>query len=543
MSAVLSALALQGCSTEPAPKKSEFAPGYDATCECPHTDAQARDIRITEVAIYQVVKIPLVKDGKPVIERNAPVVLGKDAFLRVFVQPLPGFTPHELEAELTLWSEEKVTPPVLVRKLISGQSKESKLDSTINFDLPSTSITGDLRWSVILRELDPVSAIGTIDDSARYPKGEGELEALHPRYVGPLHLMLVPYRYNADGSGRLPDLSDDQLQRYRSFLTAYYPVGEVVLKVHEPVDYNQVVDPSSGWDAFLDFHCALRANEHSDPRFFYYGLIAPARHALEYADGSVGLSNIPGPEQSDYRCSVGLGFLGGQSALIMLHELGHALGLGHTPCGADDAGPYPYADGKIGSWGYIVSGRRLMAPDEQYDLMSRCDPVFISDYTYQKVFERLRYLNLAAVGGTAVMGEPAVTTGTRCGVGLPVTCTLGTEKCCIRSLATDRCIAMDAPCTCDVPGCTTLEARCDGPEDCNQGQVCCGTLQDSSSPEFSDQANRYMEFTCQSNCDYNGAQRIACHQMDPQCPTGTICTNSQLLTNLQICIDPATIEQ
>jgi hypothetical protein len=338
-------------------------------------------------------------------------------------------------------------------------------------------------------------------------------------------------------------MSDDQLQRYRSFLTAYYPVSEVVLKVHEPVDYNQVVDPSSGWDAFLDFHCALRARENPDARFFYYGLIEPTLHALLYADGSVGLSNIPGPAQSDYRCSVGLGFLGGQSAIILSHELGHAFGLWHAPCGADDAGPFPYEDGKIGSWGYIVPSRMLMAPDEQYDLMSRCDPVFISDYTYQKVFERIRYVNLATVGGTAAIDEPTVTTGTRCGVGLPVTCALGIEKCCIRSLETDHCIAMDAPCTCEARGCTTLEAHCDGPEDCSQGQVCCGTLQDSTSPEFSDQANRYMEFTCQANCDHKRTQRIACHQADPQCPVGTICANSQLLTNLQICIDPSTIGQ
>jgi hypothetical protein len=514
----------------------------------PPPDARARDIRIADIAIYQVVKIPLVKEGEAVIERNAPVVEGRDAFLRVFVQPLPEFAPRELEVELTLQSAESAAPSVLVRQLISGESKEGELDSTINFDVPSTSITGDLSWSVILRELDPVAATGTIDDGVRYPKGDGELEALHPRHIGPLRVMLVPYRYNADGSGRLPDMSDDQLRRYRAFLARYYPFSEVVFEVHEPVDYGDGVDPESGWDALLDFHCALRASERPDPELFYYGLIDPTRHALEYADGSVGQSFIPGPADDD-RCSVGLGFSGGGSALIMSHELGHAFGLLHAPCGADDAGPYPYEDGKIGSWGFDFPSRTLMNPEERYDLMSLCSPTFISDYTYQKVFERVRYLNLQFAqepesgSSQELMSEQAVMTGTHCGVGLPVTCALGTEKCCVRSLATDSCIDVDAPCTCDVSGCTTLETHCDGPEDCDDGQVCCGTLQDSSSPEFSFQANHYIGFSCRADCDYYGTQRAACHQADPQCPAGTICANSQLLTNLQVCIDPATIEQ
>ena len=135
------------------------------------------------------------------------------------------------------------------------------------------------------------------------------------------------------------------------------------------------------------------------------------------------------------------------------------------------------------------------------------------------------------------MDEPSPTAaaepGVSCGVGLPVLCELEAEKCCVRSLETDTCIEASAMCACGKQGCTVMEARCDGPEDCPTGQVCCGTLA----------GNSYHQFVCAASCMASGQQRVACHETDPKCPGNFICANSQLLTNVQVCIDPASIEQ
>ena len=56
----------------------------------------------------------------------------------------------------------------------------------------------------------------------RFPRA-GEL-ALRPRPVGPLRVLLVPLRYDADGSGRLPDTSPAQLQAFHDALLAMFPV-------------------------------------------------------------------------------------------------------------------------------------------------------------------------------------------------------------------------------------------------------------------------------------------------------------------------------
>jgi hypothetical protein len=102
-------------------------------------------------------------------------------------------------------------------------------------------------------------------------------------------------------------------------------------------------------------------------------------------------------------------------------------------------------------------------------------------------------------------------------------------------LETDTCIGADEQCSCGLGNCETMEAFCDGPEDCGDGEVCCGTLSQSGSG--------YDTFVCAASCQSSGNQRVACHEQDPKCTGGDICANSQLLTNVQVCIDPATIQQ
>ena len=66
----------------------------------------------------------------------------------------------------------------------------------------------------------------------------------------------------------------------------------------------------------------------------------------------------------------------------MAHELGHNMSLQHAPCGGpeDLDLSFPYAGGPIGAWGYdFREGGRLVAPSRS-DLMSYCNPAWISDY-------------------------------------------------------------------------------------------------------------------------------------------------------------------
>jgi hypothetical protein len=368
------------------------APGTtDPPVVGPQAADLARDVRIREIAIYQAVKIALMQDGAPVVARNAPVIVGKEGILRVFVETLPGFSPRELRAELSLVSINDAVQPITITQRVNQSSTDAELASTLNFDIPGESVTEDLRYAVALREVGPATATGSVDPGARWPAAEGELIELGPRSAGPLRVMLIPYRYMADGSQRLPAMDDAEIAEYGDFLRVYYPASQIEIEIHEPVDYTRAVGPQTGWNEWLDFHCALRAEEDPDPKVLYYGTIAPTEGWQSYGGGIVGISPVPGPAGNYGRCSVGIGFPGG--AGTMAHELGHSLGLPHAPCGTE-GGPYPYAEAKIGSWGFGLVSRTLKDPNEFYDLMSYCDPSFISDYNYERLFERIRYLNL-----------------------------------------------------------------------------------------------------------------------------------------------------
>lgn len=365
--------------------------GTEAGTMAPATNLAA-GVRISDISIYQAVKVQLSDVGEPVIARNAPVIIGKEGLLRVSVEPLDGFTPRELLVELTLASSEGPAASQMATKMISSASTVSSLESTINFDIPAEHITGDLKYAVALREVSGASA-GTADPAARFPMTDGELIDLGARDAGPLRVMVVPYRYQGDGSARLPVMDDAQLALFERYLHSYYPASQIELSVHEPVDYDQPVGPNTGWEQWLDFHCSVRTNDDPDPKVLYYGVMSMRESQQAYGGGIYGISPVPNPAANYGRCSVGVGFQGDAAASTMAHELGHSLGLPHAPCGVD-GGPFPYENASIGVWGYSLGAQELRDPAEYSDMMSYCDPSFISDYNFEKLFERVRYLNL-----------------------------------------------------------------------------------------------------------------------------------------------------
>ena len=96
-----------------------------------------------------------------------------------------------------------------------------------------------------------------------------------------------------------------------------------------------------------------------------------------------------------------VGSLGSVSVLkgdVIAHELGHNMGLQHAPCANEglqwpkNVDPsFPYRDGSSGTWGFDLVENSLVSPEDNFDVMSYCDPVWISDYHFKKAMDyRLR---------------------------------------------------------------------------------------------------------------------------------------------------------
>lgn len=358
-------------------------------------------LTIDQIAIYQGVKIPLVLDGQEVPSFNADVVQRRPARVRAFVKLAgPG---GAAKARLTITSATG-SQTFDDERTISRDTVDPVPNTGFNFDLPANALTANARYSVDI--VEPAACAG----KARFP-ATGDA-ALRPRQTGTLKVTLVPIRYQADGSGRLPDTSDEQLAKYRELLWSLFPVEAVELTVRAPVNSNVRLASFSSWDNLLEAVRALRAQDGPPANVYYYGLVSPATTFNEYCQGDciAGISYQPDAGSAFLRAGVGIGFGDGiRAADAMAHELGHQHGRGHAPCGTDQGvdSDFPYEGGGVGAWGYDVTNGSFYSPDGRRDLMSYCAPRWISDWTYARLVSRSALINPPATA--LAVAEPTRT--------------------------------------------------------------------------------------------------------------------------------------
>lgn len=354
----------------------------------------AADIEISGIQAFQTIETKLVEDGAPVTS-DVPLVVGRDTLFRVAVTPTSTWSPREVTAELEL-VDENAGQTVLFSKTmtVNGTSTPDVRDSSFEFRVSGEKISTATAASFRLLGDGSMGVEATSPTPARWPQDGSMMPLEATDEPGELHVVIVPFRWDTDGSGRLPDTSAQQIALFEEALRALYPASELRLEVREAISWTSRVD----WG---DFNIELRSLKQSDRAddAYYYGLVKPADTFSQYCGGrcTTGQSfTVSSAESTSYRVGAGLGFSGERWAWTLVHELGHMHGRGHAPCGVSwwsEDRSYPYAESSIGVRGWDSRTDTMYAHDDVTDFMGYCEDLWASDYTYLGILERMRQAN------------------------------------------------------------------------------------------------------------------------------------------------------
>ena len=306
---------------------------------------------------------------------DVPLIAGRPALLRAFVtgdrpsffRPRPLATFYR-DGEAV--HQVRLDPPL---DRIPVEVDEGRGDRSFNGTVPGWVLQPGVRLVV---DLDPEGIVPAATGSElRFP-AFGQL-ALDVRTVPPMALTVVPVLHSADQTAVLTWVDGmTATSPTITFVRSILPIGELEFTLHEPYRTSADLETGSGWFQLLREMSVLRLLEGE--RGYYYGALAL-------------------PPETPFR---GLGWIGRPPAIgdinldTFAHELGHSMGLRHAPCGgaSNPDVNYPYEDGSIGAFGFETraGNTRIVDPSEYWDLMTYCDPSWISDYHFVRALNYRR---------------------------------------------------------------------------------------------------------------------------------------------------------
>ncbi len=324
---------------------------------------------------------------------SIPMVAGRDVLLRAFV---------------TANAANAARPTLRVRLFQGSTPMDSILVPAPGNAVPTSVDTATIAasWNVVIPgnrvvagamiqlEVDPEDLVPETDKGNNRWPGGSTVSAIPVRAVAPYALRFVPVRISANATtGAVSNTNKDVLAHTTHDM---FPLGEMAVTVRGTYTTSAAVlqsdDANNAWGQILSEVNALRASDNNTAN--YVGIVP-----VTYGGGIAGLGYIGAPAAIAWdKASSAPG--------VIAHEVGHNFGRRHAPCGspASPDASYPYPSAAIVTWGLDMTALQLKAPGAVKDLMSYCNPTWVSDYTFLGIADYRDAHPASVAAGPAVEG-------------------------------------------------------------------------------------------------------------------------------------------
>lgn len=277
---------------------------------------------------------------------------------------------------------------------VSANPNRAALNDAFLFELPSSYAEGAV---TLTGEVNPLTPWRFRDPAEQDVNNNSVVTTINFETVPPLHLVVYGVGYGQQNF--LP--SQFHIDHLTDWLREAYPLNTMQVQqrtLYQGIDLPNCRTINANLAAIrlqdLTTNWVIRGTH-------YYGMVddrggvMPVSCAADIpafvASGATGTPAPTGKYRSGWDTDGSYGdFLGG-------HELGHAYGRRHTRCLGGEGGPddnYPHPDGRISPtltgdtaiYGINVDSKAIYSPLWK-DVMSYCEFVWISDYTYEHLLD------------------------------------------------------------------------------------------------------------------------------------------------------------